>query len=349
MHRCPFSPEALTRGLTKDTVDGEQRKECEVAESVRTRATADTRVQLCVITYRRPLGLARLLQAIDRLDVDDGVEIGVVVVDNDAEGAASTVVEAHRATGRYDVSYFVEPRRGISSARNTALARALELKPDWIGWLDDDEAPQPDWLARLLATHAEFGGDVVFGPNQPEFEPSAPAWIRESGLFTLERFATGEHYPFFHTRTSGVIMRAEVAPAEGFDQRLNFIGGEDRMFFTRVHRAGGVFVYDAEALVTEYIPTSRANLRWLFKRWYRTGVTRSLILLYLDDPGRIRRARRVAGGVAMALRGLLQTVLAIRHGRLAVVRRFRLVLLGAGASMGALGARYQEYQTTHGS
>ena len=44
-------------------------------------------VSLCVITYRRPEGLARLLESAARLKIPEGVRVEIVLVDNDPASA----------------------------------------------------------------------------------------------------------------------------------------------------------------------------------------------------------------------------------------------------------------------
>lgn len=310
-------------------------------------ASDQRHLALCIATYLRPDGLDRLLTALDALEPADGVTMTVIIVDNDPEESAAWV-KGRKVAGT-EVLYAPEPNRGITYARNRALAVAAELGVDWIGWLDDDEAPRPDWLRSIMATQRTTGADVVAGPAEPRFEADARRWIVDTGTYGTERFATGEHYPFFHTRTSGVILRAASAPTEGFDDRLALIGGEDRLFFTRMHRAGASFVWDDGAIVDEWVPTSRVSLRWLASRWFRTGVTRSLTMLYLDAPSAPRRLRRVAGGSLMAVTGLFGVVAAAPGGRTSILAAGRQILLGVGAAWGAMGFGFQEYRKIHGT
>ncbi len=306
-----------------------------------------TDLVLCIITFRRPEGLARLLQATGRLVLPPGVRLSLVIVDNDPDATARSVVEA--AALDHPLRYEIEPRRGISSARNRALRLALGCGPQFIAWMDDDEHPAPDWLCNVFETQNLTGADVVMGPGVPCFEAGTPQWIEKSGLFDHDRFETGDTFPYFHTRTSGVLVRAAMVPAEGFDERLALTGGEDRLFFTRIHRSGGRFVWDDRAVMHEDIPPSRATSRWLLRRWYRTGVTRSLVMIYLDRPGVLRRGRRCLGALAMVGQGVVRTLLGLHRGRTEVLRRWRLVMLGLGAFAGALGIHYEEYRTVHGS
>lgn len=306
------------------------------------------KVVICVVTYLRPVGLERLLGRLAALDVS-GASVSLVVVDNDAAQSAGPVVDAARDSVGWNIELVVEARRGITYARNTALDVALSHQPDWIGWLDDDEAPRQDWLVRLLQTQRSTNADVVIGPSNPIYEPGGSSLSIETGGFEHERFATGTEFPYFLTRTSGVIVRASIVPHERFDERLALTGGEDRLFFTRIHRAGGRFVWDDDAVVDEWVPASRQSASWLLRRWFRTGITRSQIMIILEQPTWPRRLRRVAGGLLMSGRGAWSMIVALPHGRPAVLAASRLVVLGVGASVGVLGVRYQEYKNVHGA
>ncbi len=189
-------------------------------------------VAVCVVTYLRPVGLERLLARLSELDWAGGSP-HVIVVDNDAGESARTVVDAARSHSALPLDYVVEARRGITYARNAALERAGALAADWIVWFDDDEVPQRDWLACVFETQRATEADVVIGPSEPVLEPGGSAVVIAADAFHHERFETGQEYPFFHTRTSGVLVRAAVVPRDGFDDRLALTGGEDRLFFTQ--------------------------------------------------------------------------------------------------------------------
>lgn len=306
-----------------------------------------TVVVVCVVTFRRPDGLKRLLERLQLLETGDAT-VEVVVVDNDEHGTARLVVESSGVGSWFGVTVEVEPQRGISYARNRALAVALERGADWIAWIDDDEAPRPDWLVRVLDTQRRTGADVVIGPSAPIYEPGGTALAIATGAFEAPDFQTGQTIPCFHARTSGVIVRADAVPAEGFDESLSLTGGEDRLHFTLIERRGGKIVWDAGAYVDEWVPASRQTPVWLLRRWFRVGVTRSLVMLLLDQPTRLRRLRRIAGGSLMAFRGLVLTLMALPRGADKALAAFEVTMVGIGAAVGALGVHYREYQTIHG-
>jgi hypothetical protein len=83
-------------------------------------------VSICVVTYRRPAGLARLLAGIARLRFNTAVapKLEIVVVDNDQKCSAVPVCAEMSARLSCPISYEVEPRRHISYAAGSLAGLA---------------------------------------------------------------------------------------------------------------------------------------------------------------------------------------------------------------------------------
>ncbi len=305
---------------------------------------------ICITTYQRPLGLARLLDAIAQLEVPMGWEFDVVVVDNDPEASARATVDAAASgaigTTATHVRYVLEPARGIAQVRNRALAETQSAS--WVAFLDDDEWPEPSWWRRLVEVETQTGADVVIGPSEPVFETDPPAWIREGGFFERERFPTGTDIPSWRARTSGVLIRRSCFEKLGerpFDERHPLAGGEDIRFFKEVEDLGARIVWVDDAIVREFVPASRSNARWLLRRSFRIGNSRSVALL-LDGASVSRRAKRVARGLVDIGIGVVRLV-----GARTKAQRMTSVAhsaLGLGLIAGAVGLRYDEYVVIHG-
>ena len=108
-------------------------------------------VCLCVPTFRRPEGLRKLLNHIERLNYAGSLRI--VVVDNDAEArAGAAVVEEVSPTFRFPIRSYIEPRRGHTYAYDQAFVRACrsDPAPEFVAVLDDDEYPDPNWLTEMI-------------------------------------------------------------------------------------------------------------------------------------------------------------------------------------------------------
>lgn len=302
-------------------------------------------ISICVSTYRRPEGIRRLLTGLDSLRLPEPrAHIEIVVVDNDTEPGVREVCAEVGSAIRWPVRYAVERRRGISHARN----RALELVSDaseWIAIIDDDEVPDPDWLAELLRVQRETGADVVTGPVIPHFEAAVAGWIEAGGFFEPQRHPDGASIS--HAFTGNVIFRAslirDLRLTPAFDERYALTGGEDHHFFRRVRRAGYRLHWADAALVTEWVPQGRTTAKWLVRRQFRIGNASAFIQAELE-PGlgrRIRRWARAGKDVAFAVASM---PLARMRGKIAWVRARQRAAFSLGMIWGLLGRSYEEYR-----
>ncbi|HEY8310079.1 MAG TPA: glycosyltransferase family 2 protein, partial [Gemmatimonadaceae bacterium] len=148
---------------------------------------------ICIATHKRPVGLERLITALQALTFERRIEpaIEIVVVDNDPACSAKEQCATLARSSRWPLIYVSEPRRGISFARNAALRTAQSRKAQYIAFIDDDEAPTPPWLDELLAGMEEYAAGVVAGPVLPMFEGPVAPWMVKGKFFERARSATG--------------------------------------------------------------------------------------------------------------------------------------------------------------
>ena len=100
-------------------------------------------VSVCIATFRRPSGLARLLDSLAKLKLPEGVTVEIVVVDNDPAASAAPILAGWRATPHV-LRAFGEPRANVSHARNRGVA---ESRGRWLAFIDDDEVADENWIA----------------------------------------------------------------------------------------------------------------------------------------------------------------------------------------------------------
>ncbi|MDF2506779.1 MAG: putative glycosyltransferase, partial [Microbacterium sp.] len=131
-------------------------------------------------TYRRPDLLEALLRTLPARIAecaDLGLDIDVLVVDNDPEGSAREV-----ATGTgLPVRYVIEPTAGIVAARNRILGECGDR--DLLAFIDDDEIPREGWLSSLITVWREHGADAVMGRVISVFDEDVDPWLLASGTF----------------------------------------------------------------------------------------------------------------------------------------------------------------------
>lgn len=222
-------------------------------------------ISVCICTFKRPEMLRRLLDAVAQQRVDAGLTFSVVVVDNDEERSAETVVaEFARTTANIPVTYDCETRRNIAFARNLTIRRATG---DFIAFIDDDEFPVPDWLSLLFKTCQERKVAGVLGPVRPHFEETPPEWIIRGRFCERPEHPTGTLMNSSECRTGNVLFRKSILPpnAPPFSEQFG-TGGEDVDFFMRMSALGHVFVWCNEAVAYETVPQSRWERSYMLSR-----------------------------------------------------------------------------------
>ncbi len=220
-------------------------------------------VALCIPTYRRNELLRTCLDAVDRLRLPAGCTLLVLVADNDADGGARGVCSAR--TGPFPPRYLVESRRGLCSARNRLLEEALGTGATFIAFIDDDEQPHPEWLARHLAALAG-AADVSTGPVIQRAPEADDAAVAPGAAPVTPRFVA----------CNNVVFRRRLAAEQGlrFDPQFNFTGGEDFDFFESSRRLGNRHVWTGAAPVYEPLTPERSTPGYLFRRHLTGAMTR---------------------------------------------------------------------------
>jgi glycosyltransferase involved in cell wall biosynthesis len=187
-----------------------------------------------------------------------------VVADNDADRSAEAVVSSFADRSAVEIVYCCEPKRNIALARNKTIENA---DGEFIAFIDDDEFPLSDWLARLLNACDEYKAAGVLGPVRPHFEAQPPAWIVKGRFCERPEHRTGTVMPWTQCRTGNVLFRRSILDGASNPFNAEFgTGGEDVDFFMRMSHRGFNFVWCNEAVAYEAVPPSRWSRRYMLKR-----------------------------------------------------------------------------------
>ena len=305
------------------------------------------RIAVAICTLDRHLGLTTLLEAIDRQDIgawpDDTVVL--VVVDNSASASVRALCAARAKGPRFRLIHVHEARRGLSFARNAALAASLDLGASHIAFVDDDEVPDPRWLSALHARLVDTGAAATVGPVRPVFEKQPPYWAIAGGFFAKTLDVRGQDLTDAYTCNVMVDMQIVTLHSLTFEPRFNSTGGEDTVFFEALRTAGGRIAWADDAIVHEYMPATRVTPAWLMKRWFRTGGTEAE-LGRLGNESAIGRVYNGSRGVARIIGGSARAVLSVLTSPVRTERHLRAlytICRGAGLIAAAFGRTYSEY------
>ncbi len=278
-------------------------------------------VVLC--TRGRPQQLPDCLRSLLRLQYP---QVDLLVVDNGSpedgveqlmrEVAADVLGDAGDA--HVSVRVVVEPRPGLSRARNTGVHHA---RGDFIAFTDDDAEVDPEWLTQLWqALASAAGAGCATGLVLPaELETQAQIWFEEFGghskgralvrqvIDPVEKRAQHPLYPLpaFGAGVNMAFRREVLEEAGGFDPALGAGspagGSEDTAMFSQALLNGHSIVFTPHAIVRHHHRPGEAALRSQYAGYGR-GLTAYYTKMLLERP---RLALELARLAPTALRDLL--------------------------------------------
>lgn len=220
-----------------------------------------------------------LLKSFEELIIPAGVDVRIVIIENDSENFSENMVREHAGISRFPFSYHLEQKQGIVYARNRSVKEAGEC--DFCCFTDDDEIVTSGWLAELIKCQKEFNADGVAGPTRPSFVKAVPDYI--------EKFHQPDTYPYgtiVESAYTGCLMirKKFLDMLDGpFDVRTNYSGGEDIFLTKQIIKLGGVIRFNPDAVAYEFIPENRSGIKYVIKRLYRTSNTRLFISSIFDE------------------------------------------------------------------
>ena len=224
-------------------------------------ASGDLTIAVC--TRERPEFLQSCLE---RLHTAVDNEHDVLVVDNAPETERTERVVASFDEFGMRIRRVVEPRRGVSRARNLALQVATTK---YLAFVDDDTLPDAGWPNAILRGFSRGSNVAVVTGIVPPAQIETPSQalferkVKWSNNLTPETFSmvyrNNYAFPFpysaghFGTSANFAVDRMIVSDLGGFDEALGAgvrsAGGEDMEFFVRVLRHGYELTYEPNAIV----------------------------------------------------------------------------------------------------
>jgi GT2 family glycosyltransferase len=300
---------------TSDTMEEALRQFGGVVTS--TASTADERLpSISVVVPTIAVDQLELKRTVDSLTALDYPRVEILVVDNrrNAEGPLSNLSSDPR------VHVLVEPRPGISAARNRGIDAATG---DVVAFTDDDVSVEPTWLRALgkcFALHPEVeGAGGLVMPRELETQPQL--WFEqffggfsrsfEASLTSVALTVDSDPmFPYapgrFGAGCNMAFRRSSLQRVGGFNLALGTgtlaRGGEDLAMFLDLALAGATLAFEPAALVRHSHRRSEAAfLKQVFA--YGVGLTAMYSALVASHPRRIADlATRIPDGFHLMTR-----------------------------------------------
>jgi len=220
---------------------------------------------------RRSL-LKEALESISKVRVPSELVVEVTVVDNDSSESARYAVSEIQKLYPFELTYLVEPNRGISKARNKAVDYAIKSQSEVLIFIDDDECVDEAWLESFFCCSKEVSdGTVLYGKVVSLFPEKTSEYFKP--FYSKDYGDHGTSLKNCATNNTWIPLGIFKDLKIRFEERIGLSGGGDTLFFAEAYRRGVRIAYCPSAIVKEYIPESRLSVKWLSKRKFRAGIT----------------------------------------------------------------------------
>ncbi|MBD2464823.1 glycosyltransferase family 2 protein [Oscillatoria sp. FACHB-1407] len=227
-------------------------------------------VTVAIPTYN---GGDRIPKVLDRLRsqvTDSSLKWEVIVVDNNSSDNTADVVKTYQESwSGSELRYCFEPKQGLAYARQCAVENA---RGTFVGFLDDDTLPAPDWVAASYAFGQEYPQAGAFGGQvHGEFEAPPPEnFERIESFFAIKKRGSKpnryEPEKLSLPAGAGLVVRRQAwldsVPAQLVRTGR---GGNDFEISLHLHRKGWEIWYCPTMHIYHQIPPQRLERESLLK------------------------------------------------------------------------------------
>jgi cellulose synthase/poly-beta-1,6-N-acetylglucosamine synthase-like glycosyltransferase len=200
----------------------------------------------------------------------------VLVVDNNSKDNTKDVVsDFSQSHPDLNIRYLLETKQGTSFARNCGIQAA---KGEILCFTEDDAAPFPDWLEKLVNPLIEMGAGCGGGPIYLDYQgQDRPLHLQGD----LQGLVGGFHLPYTEASVvstwieypwgGNMAFRKDVFNDLGFfDTELGPSGerrltAEETEYIQRVHQRGWKVLYIPSAKVHHFVPPERLTKSHLYR------------------------------------------------------------------------------------
>lgn len=224
------------------------------------------KICILVATRKRKSCLIKFLNSVVNLQIPNNTNIQTVISVNDNQNY-SEIKKLYNKKLR--IRFVTERKKGISNARNKYL-NSIKIKSfDYFAFFDDDVQIDNRWLIEMLRFFKKSKPDIIGGPQFPKLNS-----LTSKLLVRKEKHGSNVRW----VSTNNCIVKSKVLETKiNFDKKMNYIGGEDQLFFLQLNKIGFKMMWNSKAIVIEENNNKRENFFWFLKRNFRYGASSNII------------------------------------------------------------------------
>ena len=236
---------------------------------------------IAIPTYN---GASRLPKLFERLRSQTSVENiswEVIIVDNNSSDNTAEIVQHYQTQWPPDIhlKYCFEAQQGAAFARQHAVR---EASGEFIGFIDDDVLPAPDWIAKSYSFAKEYPKGGAFGGQiHGDFEVEPPENFEKIKAFLAIRShgSTPHLFDADNIRlppTAALLIRKQAwqqsvpkAPVLRGKTANEMVNGDDYEPLLHMHKTGWEIWYNPTMIAYHQIP------HWRLERDYLLSLARA--------------------------------------------------------------------------
>ena len=237
------------------------------------------RITVIIPTYKRTEFLKDALSSILNQDFPKE-DFEVLLVDN-SEHPTPSFIERYDSLPGDHLRYIHEPQNGLEFARR---AGARSARGDILVYVDDDVICPNGWLAAMAKAFENPDVMLVGGKVDLHFEAAVPDWVQQfHTLLSKSQFGAESRRLKRYESVIGCNMgvrRKVWADVGGFNPEvcsgdpwlIRYRGDGECGFSRKIHDAGLIVWYEADAWLHHRVPASRMTLKYMKHRIRDAGV-----------------------------------------------------------------------------
>ena len=232
------------------------------------------RLDVVVPTYNRSHLLRKALESLLKASVPSGLEVSILVVDNNSPDDTAAVVQALKSQSGPPIQYVREHKQGLSHARNAGIAAGTG---ELIGFIDDDEEVDEFWYEVIAREFADPATQFIGGPYLPNWVTPVPDWLPPGyhaaigAIPPKPRSRFGKEFGANLMGGNAVIRRDVFSTVGTYAPHLGrsnkgLLSEEDAELYRRLEKAGIQGIYVPDLVIYHYIAPDRLT-RQYHRRW----------------------------------------------------------------------------------
>ena len=241
------------------------------------------KLDVVVPTYNRSGLLRRTLASLLNASVPAGLEVVLIVADNNSKDDTEQVVRELAAEASIPIVYVKETKQGSSHARNAGINAGSGTL---IGFIDDDEEIDKNWYEVVAREFTDEETQYIGGPYFGNWSAPPPAWLPPGYHAVIGVIDPKPRSPFgkdckaMLMGGNAVIRRSVFERIGLYSTRFGrtdkgLLSDEDTEFFRRLWNANLRGMYVPDLIIYHYIPgdrlTRRYHRRWCYWRGLSQG------------------------------------------------------------------------------